>query len=248
MKARSLALVCAGPISRASLGRVPHLGSRLGPVKSGTLQRASRAANSLGGGIPVSEYHELNHSRTILVSVPDDQLPVVVAELATEVAWKHKVAILCNSRLDSSALASLENLGAGVGSFDAINGFDGRYVIEGSRSAIREMRTLLQHGTARAVEIRRGTKRQYLAGVDISTSLLTSMLVAAVKSFREAGVPLKQAHDIAAKLAGKSLRDYLKAGVGGAAATPGIELQALREGLELANPGLLQRFKTAKPE
>jgi len=174
------------------------------------------------------------------VNVPDEQLPAVVAELAAGLTWKHKVAILCNSSLDSSALAPLEALGAAVGSFETISGFDGRYVIEGGRSAVLEMRALLRHGAARVIEIKRGSKMQYLAGVAFATSLLTSMLVASVKSFRDAGVPLKQAHGIAAKLADKSLRDYLKAGVGGSAATPGIELQALKEGLELAHPGLTQ--------
>jgi predicted short-subunit dehydrogenase-like oxidoreductase (DUF2520 family) len=233
MKARLLALVCAGPISRTTLGRLPKLAGQLGPVKSGSLQRASRAVNALRGGTPVADYGDLNGARTVLVNVPDKQLPAIVAELAAGVIWKHKVALLCNSSLDSSELAPLEALGASVGSFEAIDGFQGqRYVVEGSGPAVREMRALLQHGATRVIAIRRGAKKQYLAGVVFASALVTSTIVASVKSFRNAGVPLKQAHSIAAKLASQSLRDYLKAGVAGATAAPGIELQALKDGLQ----------------
>ena len=166
-KARSLALVCAGPISRTGIGRLPNLADQLGPVKSGTLQRASRAVNAIGGGTPVPGYGDLENSRTVLINVPDKQLRAIVTELAAGVGWKHKVAVLCNSMLDSSELAPLEALGAAVGSFDTIAGFEGqRYVIEGSGPAIREMRALLQQGLTRVIEIRRGGKKQYLVGVD----------------------------------------------------------------------------------
>ena len=248
-KARSLALVCAGPISRAGIGRLPNLADQLGPVKSGTLQRASRAVNSIGGGTPVSRYQDLENSRTILINVPDRQLSAIVAELAAGVGWKHKVALLCNSTLDSSGLAALEALGAAVGSFDTIAGFDGqRYVIEGSGPAIREMRTLLQQGLTRVIEIRLGAKTQYLVGVDFVSTLLTSALVASVKNLRKAGIPLNQAHSIAAKLADKSVRDYLKAGVAGSPAAPGVELKGLAEGLEFANPGLIEYLRSSKAE
>ena len=248
-KARSLALVCAGPISRAGIGRLPNLAERLGAVKSGTMQRASRAVNSIGGGTPVSGYGELENSRTILINVPDKQLPAIVAELAAGVGWKHKIAVLCNSTLDSSELAPLEALGAAVGSFEPIAGFDGqRYVIEGSGAAVREMGLLLQHGLTRVIEIRRGAKAQYLAGVDFASNLLTSALVASVKNLRHAGVPLKQAHSIAAKLADKSVRDYLKSGVAGSAAAPGIELKTLADGLEFANPGLIGYLRASKTD
>ena len=248
-KALPLALVCAGPISRAAIGRLPKLGEQLGPVKSGTLQRASRAVNSIGGGTPVSGYGDLENSRTVLINVPDEQLRAIVAEMAAGVGWKHKVALLCNSTLDSSELAPLEALGAAVGSFDTIAGFEGqRYVIEGSGAAIREMRALLQQGLTRVIEIRRGGKTQYLVGVDYVSSLLTSALVASVKNLRKAGVPLKQAHSIAAKVAEKSVRDYLKTGVAGSAAAPGMELKTLAEGLEFANPGLIDYLRSAKTE
>jgi predicted short-subunit dehydrogenase-like oxidoreductase (DUF2520 family) len=231
-KVRSLALVCAGPISRTTFGRLPHLARKLGPVKSGSLQRASRAVTALGGGRAVSQYQDLDESKTVLLNVPDPQLDAVVAELASALTWKDKVVLLCSSPLDSSQLAPLEALGAAVGSFELIAGFEGqRYVIEGSAAAVREMRALLQHGTARAIVIRRGAKKQYLAGVACASSLLTSMIVASVNNLRAAGVPLKQAHSIAANLAGKSLRDYLKAGVAGS----GADLQTLTDALKSAS-------------
>jgi len=244
-KARSLALVCAGPISRTGIGRLPNLAEQLGPVKSGTLQRASRAVNLMGAGTPAARYEDLQGSRTILINVPDGQLGAIVAELASGMGWKHKIALLCNSMLDSSELAPLEVLGAAVGSFDTIAGLEGQgYVIEGSRPAILEMRMLLQHGLPRVIEIHRGAKPQYLVGVELASTLLTSTLVASVKNLRQAGIPLKQAHNIAAKLATRALRAYLKASVEGSAATTGIGLKALAEGLEFANPALIEYLRS----
>ncbi|MEO8127432.1 MAG: hypothetical protein ABJF23_02450 [Bryobacteraceae bacterium] len=244
MKPRSLALVCAGPISRTGIGRLPNLTERLGPVKSSTKQRASRAVNSLCAGTPAGAYSDLENSRTILINVPDRQVRAIVAEMAHSLCWKHKIALLCNSELDSSELAPLESRGAAVGSFDTIAGLEGQgYVIEGSRVAIREMRILLQLGLPRVIEISRGAKQQYLVGVDFASTLLTSALVASVKNLRQAGIPLRQAHNIAAKLAEKSLRDYLKASVEGSPAAPGTGLKALAEGLEAANPGLMEYLR-----
>ena len=247
-KARSLALVCSGPISRTGLVRLPNLAARLGPVKSTSLQSASRAVNLIGGGNAVTFYRELNASRTVLLNVPDDRLSTIVAELAVNLVCKNKIIILSNSSLDSSQLNRLESQGAAIGSFAEVPGSEGkRFVMEGSRTAVREMRMLLEQGGVRAFEIRRGAKTQYLTGTAFATTLLTSMIVAAVKSFRDAGMPLKEAHGLAAKLAEKALKDYLKTGVGGSPAMPGVDLQALATGLELANPGLMPLLSFPKP-
>ncbi len=244
-KARSLALVCAGPISRNGIARLPKIIAQLGPVKSGTLQRASRAVNALGGGAPVAEYQAIADSQTILVNVPDDQLPGILGELAgTGIDWTQKIAILCNSSLGSGELTRLESQGAAVGSFDAITGFeDLRYVIEGNDSAVREMRALIEQGDVRAIEIRQGAKKQYLAGITFATDFLASTITGAVDCLRDSGLPIRYAHQIAATLVEKTLRDFLKSG---AKALPGSSealLGEIADGLQGANPRLARYFR-----
>jgi hypothetical protein len=244
-KARSLALVCAGPISRSGISRLRKITGQLGPVKSGSLQRASRAVNALRAGTPTADYHDLEASRTILLNVPDRQLPAIVRELdGSEVTWKHKILLLCDSSLDSSELARLEAKGAAVGSFEAIGGPDDRrYAIEGTGLALREMRALIQQEDIRVVEIRRGAKKQYLAGVTFATTFLKSMISGAVECFRDSGLPLKQAEQVAAILVDKTMRDYLKAGSNGTAVSPEENAGGLAEGLELNNPRLARYFR-----
>src|SRR5258708_29679037 len=66
-KARSVALVCAGQVSRSGLVRLPALAEQLALVKSTHLRQASRAANALRAGTAVSTYEQLAKAKTFLI-------------------------------------------------------------------------------------------------------------------------------------------------------------------------------------
>jgi predicted short-subunit dehydrogenase-like oxidoreductase (DUF2520 family) len=244
-KARSVALVCAGPISRSGIARLPKIIDLLGPVKSGSLQRASRAVNVLGAGTAVHGYKDLDGSRTILLNMPDRLLPPIVAELAaSDINWKKKIVLLCSSSLDSLELGRLKSEGAEVGSFVAIHGFNElRYIIEGTDPAVRQMRTLIQHRNVRAMEIRSEGKDLYLAGVACATTFLTSIVTAAVESLRESGLKLPQAQKIAAQLVNKTMGEFLKAGPKGVPAADAQVLANLAGSIEDRDPKLARHFR-----
>jgi predicted short-subunit dehydrogenase-like oxidoreductase (DUF2520 family) len=237
--------VCAGPISRNGIARIPRIIDLLGPVKSGSLQRASRAVNVLGAGTAVDGYKDIDGSRTILVNVPDQQLPAIVAELAVaEITWKKKIVLLCNSSLDSLELALLKSEGADVGSFEAVYGFNElRYVIEGTNPAVREMRALIQHRNVRAIEIRSEGKELYLAGVACATTFLTSIIAAGVECLRESGLKLPQAQTIAAQLVNKTMGEFLRAGTKGVPVAEAHVLANMASSVESRDPKLARYFR-----
>jgi predicted short-subunit dehydrogenase-like oxidoreductase (DUF2520 family) len=244
-KARSVALVCAGPISRNGIARLPGIIDLLGPVKSGSLQRASRAVNALGAGTPVDRYKDLDGSCTILLNMPDHLLPPIVAELAAaEINWNKKIVLLCNSSLDSLELGRLKSEGAEVGSFVAIHGFNElRFIIEGTDPAVRQMRALIQHRNVRTIEIRSEAKDRYLAGVACATTFLTSIVAAAVESLRESGLKPPQAQKIAAQLVSKTMAEFLKAGPKGVPAAEAHVLANMAGCIENRDPKLARHFR-----
>jgi hypothetical protein len=212
-KARSVALVCAGQVSRSGLFRLPALAEQLALVKSTHLRQASRAANALRAGTAVSTYEQLAKAKTFLISVPGEEMTQTIGELAkARITWRGKSVILCDSTLDSDALEPLEILGATPGSFLSIDGFqDRRFVIEGGTLALKAMLRLLKRGDATTIEITRGLKTQFLSGLALVNLLPIPLLAAALDCFRGAGVPLYQAQSIVEVQLNRSMRGYFKA-------------------------------------
>jgi predicted short-subunit dehydrogenase-like oxidoreductase (DUF2520 family) len=212
-KPLQVALVCAGAISRTSLSRLPVLTDRLGPVLSSSIRIASRAVNVLGAGWPVSHYEELSSARTIIISVPDDMLDFTVQQLKqVKFSWKRRGVVLANSLRDSTALEPLHTAGAAVGSFNAIEALDKRhFVIEGEPVAVSAMRGLLDFPAARSIEIDRGVKQIYFAGVNLATSAIVPALAAASESFRLAGIQTKEADTLVKAFAHRAVDAFRRA-------------------------------------
>lgn len=168
----------------------------------------------LGAGYAVKEYEELDSCRLILVCVPDELVPKIVAELtASSISWRGKAAVLCSSWLDSSELDDLSARGAAIGSISPIPGYDEmRYLVEGDRLAIREARTLVEYREKRAVDIQRPLKPFYLAALTCTGTLLFTLLAATSESLQHAGIPAAASENILERLVTRTVRSFIKAG------------------------------------
>jgi len=213
-KAKSVALIGAGKLTDSALSRFYWLSDRLGPVKSSSFRLASRIANQLRAGHPVKDFAEFHSAELILVCVPEPMLPDVVSELAAApIDFHGKAVVLCSMWLDSSELHQLSALGAAVGSICPIPGFDDlRYLVEGDRPAVLRTRRLVEHRGQRAVAIERFLKPFYLAALICTGSVLFSVLMAADKSLRLAGVPPADSSNILEKQVIRTLRSFVRAG------------------------------------
>lgn len=250
-KARPAALVGAGPVSLSFLARIPGLRDELGPVKGPIFRVASRLANTLRAGYAVKTWEELEPCTLVLIAVPEARLPATIRELAgSPLDWRRKSAVLCGTERDSTELAPLAARGASTASLDEIGGFEGlRFVVEGDRAAVREVRRLVERGGAKVHVIRTSGKALYTAGVSFSTSLLTPLLEASVECLRRAGLISATAEAVAGALMHRSLRSYLKAGKRRWSGPPGqgstAEIERARDALARADPRIREYFESS---
>ena len=209
-----VALVSAGNLTDSPLTRFWGLPARLGPVKAFSLRIASRMSNTLRAGHPVKTYDEFDDCSLVLLCLPDDAVPATVAELANSgVSWNNKAAVLCSTYLDGRELHKLATLGASVGSIAAIPGFeDRRYLVDGDRLVVREMKSVVEHRATRIIPIETAMKPLFLAGLTCCGPLLFSLLVAAAECVQGAGIPAADVAAIIERQVERTARAYLKAG------------------------------------
>lgn len=214
MKARSLGLLCAGSVSRTSLARLPGLTDLLGPVKSASLQAASRATNNLRSGTAVDSYLPVANCQTVLVSVPDDDLKVYLEGLMQErTNWKKRTLLILRATSCGDILQRFRALGASVAWFDALpSSHDKVFIADGDPLALRTLRQLIHRDGVELLEIAPGTRDSFWTATATLTSLHLPMLAAAVELLRRCELPPGVASDIAESLLMRSSRSYLRSG------------------------------------
>jgi len=125
---RSLAIIGAGRVGRA-LGRsLRRAGWKIVVVASRTDAAAKRASRFIGAGQAVAGLPPaLTRPETILVTVPDDAIALVAAELARKVGPQlpGKIVLHTSGALDESVLEPLRGCGAAIGSMHPMQTFNG---------------------------------------------------------------------------------------------------------------------------
>ena len=211
-KQQRVALVCAGPVSRSGLARLPAIRDHLVWVKSSTPSAATRAANSLGGRA-VRDFSDLASADVVLISAPDAAIEPIVEELrVSDVVWRNRVVVLIDSNFDSAALATLAETGAHAASLNQVDSLPDTLVLEGTVEARRRMRRLFTDGRHTIFELEPGHKSEYLAAVDGCTSAFLPTIAQTVDHFMRAGLKKAAAEKTATSLFESSLRAYLRAG------------------------------------
>ena len=214
MKIRSsVGLVGAGKIS-PGLAKLRGVSSILGPVKASSLRVASRIANQIKAGRPVSTWQEMSGCSLILFSIPDEEIPATICSAAAApVDWHNKAVVLFGSGLESSDMSELASKGAAVGTLEKMEGFDAnRFAVEGNRIAVREVRRFLKACGASALELAAGKKPLYSAGLAFAGTLFTPLVEAAVDCLRKSGFSSRDAVEFAEICFRRTLRAYVKAG------------------------------------
>jgi hypothetical protein len=213
-KLRPMALLCAGPVSRSPLARLPNLRRHLFWVKAGSYRVASRAVNALGAGTPVVELEEMRRAGIWVISVPPDELAGSLEELrSAKLDWRKRILLILDGQAESCIADSFRPLGVSVATFGPIDPEGSRYFAEGDSDAIRAVHQLVgEPRTRRVVELKRGTKASYLAGADSVTKQVLPLVAEAVERFQSAGLSLTDAKLIAETLLTGAMRSYFRAG------------------------------------
>jgi hypothetical protein len=205
------ALIAAGLVSKSSVARIPGLQSHLGPVKAISYRVASRIVNNIRAGHPVATYEELDDAGLVLLCAPDHAVTRFIGEMAASRAhWRDRPVVLCDSSLDISVLRPLEQLGARIGTLDAVDGFDARkFVFEGGPAALAALKRLMG-ATVKVLSIR--SKPLYAAALTLGGPLFYPLVSTIVDCLHASGLRASEADAIAVNLLQRSERAWLKAG------------------------------------
>lgn len=212
---RSVGLVCAGPISRGTVAKLPGITDHIGWVKAPSFRLASRAVNALRAGEPIHAYEGLAQSALILVSVPRSAQDHTIGELASSALdWRGRSVVVLDTAKDSDSLKQLTSRGAAVATLQLVNVADIRTLaIEGHHEAIRQMQLVVAPAARRAMQtIRTGGKSRLLAGVQEATQGFLPIIVSVTDHFRAAGLSKQQSETLAQALMTGSMRSYFRAG------------------------------------
>lgn len=213
-KLRPLALLCAGPVSRSPLTRLPNLRRNLTWVKSSSFRVASRAVNALGAGSAVDNISEMKRAVLWVVSVPIGDLSSALDELrAAEINWARGTLLILSAEAESDTGCWFRGQGASVATFAPIDAEESRFVAEGDSDAVRMVRSLVDDSrNRRVVEIKKGAKAAYRAGALTATQEVLPMIADAIDCFLSAGISNPEAKAITEVLLTGAMRSYFRAG------------------------------------
>ena len=209
-----VALVCAGPISRTALERLPRLREELGYVKAVSFRLASRYVNTLGAGTPARTYEDISHSSLVLINVPNAATSAVITEMSSaKVTWIGKHVSLYQSLFDTSILRPFEERGATTSTLGSIGSYKkNEFLVEGSSDAARALKTYLLGRSASTIIIEQGRKGDYLKAEFMASDVFPSLIAEIVEALRRAGIPKHERERLTEVMLANALTAYLRVG------------------------------------
>ena len=221
---KSLAIIGAGRVGRALGRRLREAGWPVVVVAARSEASARNAARFIGGGRAVAGIPKsLIGASAILVSVPDDAVAAVAAELASHAGeeLRGKVALHTSGTLDHSVLDPLHEHGAAVGSMHPLQTFSGFgvpplvgkvFAIEGDELAVRVARRMARSLGGVAVGISATKKPLYHAAGVFAAGLCLALEEAGVETMMQAGLKRREAQRALLSLTRQVLEHYEKLG------------------------------------
>jgi predicted short-subunit dehydrogenase-like oxidoreductase (DUF2520 family) len=221
---KSLAILGAGRVGRA-LGRLLHeRGWRILVVAAQSEATARKAAKFIRAGQPITGIsHHALAARTILVSVPDDKIPEIAAELARigGQQLRRKIVLHTSGACDAAALEPVRAVGAFTASMHPMQTFNGVsvpplegkiFAIEGDAPAVRVARSIARSLGGVPVNITAEKKPLYHAAGAFAAGLVLALEEAGVQMLKTSGLPQREALQALLSLSRQVLDHYEKFG------------------------------------
>jgi predicted short-subunit dehydrogenase-like oxidoreductase (DUF2520 family) len=222
---RSLAVIGAGRVGR-SLGRsLREAGWKIILVTACSNASAKKAARFIGGGrasagLPAT----LSGAGTILLTVPDDAIAPVAAELAAKIGAElcGKVVLHTSGALDASVLEPLHRCGAATGSMHPLQTFSGVgvpplagkvFAIEGDEPATRLARRIARTLGGIPVAISPEDKPLYHAAGAFGAGLVLALEESGAQLLMQTGLKYREAQRALLSLTRQVLEHYEKLGL-----------------------------------
>jgi len=221
---KTLAILGGGRVGRA-LGRLLHeRGWRVLVVAASSEATACKAAKFIRAGRPFAGItHHALAARTILLSVPDDAIRDISAELARigGQQLRGKIVLHTSGACDAGALQAVREFGAFAASMHPMQTFNGVsvpplegkiFAIEGDAPAVRVARSIARSLGGIPVNIDAEKKPLYHAAGAFAAGLVLALEEAGVQMLRTAGLPQREALHALLSLSRQVLEHYEKLG------------------------------------
>ena len=221
----TLTLIGAGNVGK-SMGRL-WARSKLLEVRhvlNRTLESAIRAVEFIGQGQPVSRYDEIAPSDWVMISVPDDQIEFVCAQVAESNALAPGAIVFhCSGSRSSSLLESARRCGCKIASMHPVKSFADPFQasqtfaqtpcgIEGDDEACLRLEGLMVASGAKPFRLEGSSKLLYHAGTVMVCNYLTALLETGFRCYEAAGIPKARAMELAAPIVAETVRNVFKSG------------------------------------
>jgi predicted short-subunit dehydrogenase-like oxidoreductase (DUF2520 family) len=221
---KSLAILGAGRVGRA-LGRLlRERGWRILVVAAQSEATARKAVKFICAGRPIAGIsHHALAAKIILISVPDDAIPDIAAQLARVGGpqLRGKIVLHTSGACDASALEPVRAFGAFAGSMHPMQTFNGVsvpplegkiFAIEGDVPAVRVARSLARSLDGVPVNIPAEKKPLYHAAGAFAAGLILALEEAGVQMLKTSGLPQREALHALLSLSRQVLEHYEKLG------------------------------------
>lgn len=221
---KSLGIVGAGRVGRALGRRLREAGWQITVVTARSASSAKCGARFIGGARPATGVPPtLAGSAVILVTVPDDAIESVAAELARNAReeLRGKVVLHTSGAKDATALGPVRECGAAVGTMHPMQTFSGVHVpplegkvfaIEGDELAVRTARKIARSLGGVPVGISAAKKPLYHAAGAFAAGLTLAMIEAGVRMLMNAGLKRREAQRALLSLTRQVFEHYEKLG------------------------------------
>jgi predicted short-subunit dehydrogenase-like oxidoreductase (DUF2520 family) len=221
---KTLAILGAGRVGRA-LGRLLNeRGWRILVVVARSEATARKAAKFIRAGRPFAGIsHHALAAQIILISVSDDAIPEIAAELARigGQQLRGKIVLHTSGACDASALQPVRAFGAFAASMHPMQTFNGVsvppiegkiFAIEGDAPAVRIARSIARSLGGIPVNITAEKKPLYHAAGAFAAGLVLALEEAGVQMLKTSGLPQREALYALLSLSRQVLEHYEKLG------------------------------------
>jgi predicted short-subunit dehydrogenase-like oxidoreductase (DUF2520 family) len=230
---KTIAIIGAGRLG-ASLGySLSQRGYTITAVSTRTENSAKESRTLIGqGSALINNAQAAQSASVIILSVPDDDIPGIVKELANqELEWKGKLVFHCSGLYPSGLLHDLESKGALTASVhpnqsfprklkDA-NAFHGVYfALEGGEEARTKAENVVRDLGGHPFVIRAEDKPIYHAACSVASNFFVALLDVAVALLKQCGLEPNTGRDILLPLVERTLQNVKKLNTSGALSGP----------------------------
>lgn len=229
---RTLSIIGGGRLGRTLGALIQQSGAfRQAAVLCRSEAHAQAAVAFIGGGTPVCSMAAVPASDAYLLSVPDDVLAEVAAELALQGVPAGALVFHASGACDCSVLDPLRGHGARLASCHpafsfaeparAITRFAGTFcALEGDEAACTELAGLARQIGAQPFTLAAGGKAAYHAALTIASNYLVTLTGLAQTVAQQAGIDAAQSRALLGSLMHASLDNALELGAGAALTGP----------------------------